>query len=160
MRLGVVSDTHGHLRHAEQAARLLETLDVDVLLHCGDIGSAEIPPILARWPTHYVLGNVDYNSQELAAAIADSGHTLHGLAGELELAGARIAFLHGHQQRRLEQTIAAGRNALVCYGHTHLAEQHRAGGVWVLNPGALYRANPHTFAIVDLPEITITRMAI
>jgi putative phosphoesterase len=160
MRIGVVSDTHGHVQHAQQAARLLESLQVDLLLHCGDIGSADIPPIFARWPTHYVFGNCDYDQAELATAIAAAGQTLHGLAGELDLAGARIAFLHGHDQKRMQQTIAAGRAALVCYGHTHVAEQHLVGNTWVLNPGALYRANPHTFAIVDLPQMTITSIAL
>ena len=41
-----------------------------------------------------------------------------------------------------------------------VAEQHRQGSTQVLNPGALYRANPHTIAIVDLPSLAITRIKV
>jgi hypothetical protein len=30
----------------------------------------------------------------------------------------------------------------------------------VLNPGAIYRANPHSIAIVELPEVKATIVAI
>jgi hypothetical protein len=30
------------------------------------------------------------------------------------------------------------------------------GGTMALNPGALYRANPHSLAIVELPDIDAT----
>ncbi|MGH8164977.1 MAG: metallophosphoesterase family protein, partial [Rhodanobacteraceae bacterium] len=39
MRIGVVSDTHGHALNALDAVRLLESLDVELVIHCGDIGS-------------------------------------------------------------------------------------------------------------------------
>jgi predicted phosphodiesterase len=44
----------------------------------------------------------------------------------------------------------------VCYGHTHQAEQHRVGKTLVLNPGALYRATPHSLALVDLEHLEAT----
>src|SRR5262249_26664115 len=50
--------------------------------------------------------------------------------------------------------IASGAWDLVCYGHTHVAELHRAGRTLVLNPGALFRASPHTLAVVDLVTLT------
>ena len=36
------------------------------------------------------------------------------------------------------------------YGHTHKAEEHRTGPTRVINPGALHRANPKTFVVLDL----------
>ena len=42
------------------------------------------------------------------------------------------------------------------YGHTHEAEQHREGKTLVLNPGALYRANPHSIAVVELDTMEAT----
>ena len=46
-RIGVVSDTHGHTVYARQAVRMLESLDVQLVLHCGDIGSADIVEMFA-----------------------------------------------------------------------------------------------------------------
>ena len=59
-------------------------------------------------------------------------------------------------QKRFAQTVHAGEWDLVCYGHTHVAKQHRQGRTLVLNPGALYRATPHSLAVVELPELRAT----
>lgn len=150
MRLGVVSDTHGHLGYTTPAIAELLKLEVDVVLHCGDIGSAEIVDLFAPWPAHFVFGNID-DPLPLRKAIARAGQTCHEALGQLTLDDVRIAFLHGDDRQRLDQAISGGDYDVVCYGHTHRAEWHWAGGVLVLNPGALFRASPHTFAIVDLP---------
>jgi putative phosphoesterase len=156
MLIGVVSDTHGHTGNARQAARMLESLAVEQVLHCGDIGSLAIVELVAAWPTHYVLGNVDDDPDDFSEAIRAAGGTFHGRFGSLELGGTRIALLHGDDTRLLRQTIAEGRHDLVCHGHTHVAAERREGPTLVLNPGALYRANPHSLAVVELPAIEVT----
>jgi len=158
MLLGIVSDTHGHVEYTRAAVRMLESLEVEAVIHCGDIGSAAIPPLFAAWPTHYVFGNVDYDALPLHKAIATSGGTCHERFGSLELAGRRIAFLHSDDAGLFHDTIASGTWDLVCYGHTHRAEKHQAGRTWVLNPGALYRATPHSVAVVELPGLVITHV--
>ena len=150
MRIGVISDTHGHVANTLAAVRLLESLDVQQVLHCGDIGTATIPQLLASWPAHFVFGNCDSETDELAEAIAAAGLSCHGRFGQIELAGRKIALIHSDDARLFRATIAGGKFDLVCYGHTHEAESHREGQTLVLNPGALYRANPHTLAVVDL----------
>jgi putative phosphoesterase len=155
MLLGVVSDTHGHVEHARQAVRRLESLAVECVLHCGDIGSPAVVPLFASWPTHFVFGNVDYGRDALRSAIAAAGQSCHDDFAELELAGKRIAMLHGDDLRRLQATIAGGRFDLVCQGHTHVPRVERIGETLVLNPGALFRATPHTFAIVRLDKLDV-----
>lgn len=156
MHLGIVSDTHGHVSHALQAIRMLESLDVKTVLHCGDIGSTDIVGLFSPWPTHFVFGNVDHDEAALRRAIADAGQTCHGRFGTLEMQGRKIAFLHGDDGALLRQTIAGGQCDLVCHGHTHVARQTRQGDTLVLNPGALYRANPHSIALVELPTLEAT----
>ena len=73
MRLGIVSDTHGHVQNTLDAVRMLESLGVDEVLHCGDIGSTEIPRLFARWPTHFVFGNCDPDVGPLNMAIGAAG---------------------------------------------------------------------------------------
>lgn len=160
MLLAVLSDTHGHVDYTRDAVRMLETLEVSRVIHCGDIGSPEIPPLLAPWPTDYVLGNVDQDSASLRRVIAAAGHRLHGRFGSLELEGRKIAFLHSDDEKLFQQTIASGDWDLVCYGHTHKAEMHREGPTLVLNPGALYRAARHSIAVVDLPDLEATHISI
>ncbi len=160
MLLGIVSDTHGHVAHARAAIHMLDSLDVDAIVHCGDVGSPEVVALFHATPTHFVLGNVDAWPAELETAIAKISGTFHGRFAQLELAGRQIAFLHGDDQRLLAQTIAGQKFDLVCYGHTHVAEQHRDGKTLVVNPGALYRAERHTIAIARLPELEVTHVTV
>ena len=160
MRIGVVSDTHGQVMFARQAVRILESCDVELVIHCGDIGSAAIVPLFSPWPTHYVLGNVDGGGGGLKEAIAAAGHTCHGRFGQLELDGRRIAFLHGDDTNRLHDAIQSGDWDLVCHGHTHVPRNERLGRTLVLNPGALHRANPHSIALVELPKLDVTTIVV
>lgn len=156
MRIGVVSDSHGHVGYTLEAIRMLESLEVERVIHCGDIGSPEIVGLFHCWPTHFVFGNVDRPAGPLRAAIAEARQTCHEVFGELELDGKRVAFLHGDDVVRLSQTIATGQWQLVCHGHTHVARKERQGETLVLNPGALYRATPHSIAYVELPAVEAT----
>ena len=161
VRLGVVSDTHGQVAYCREAIRLLESLEVDVVLHCGDVGSEAILELFEAWPTHFVWGNVDgelerrWRTQE-----GPPRAVLHGRRAELELAGVRIALLHGDDSRLLHETIHGGNWDLVCHGHTHQYRWEQVGCTWVLNPGALYRARPHTLAVLELPALDVTRVVL
>jgi putative phosphoesterase len=146
MRIGVVSDTHGHADRAQQAARMLESL--------------EVARQFRNWPTHYVFGNCDVQLDALAAGITELGHTCHGWVGEIDLGGIRIALLHGHQAEQFKRALSNPDIQLVCYGHTHVAAQERRDGKLVLNPGALYRANPPSLAVVELPSCEATIVAV
>lgn len=160
MLLGVVSDTHGSVQHTRPAVLMLQSLEVDAVLHCGDIGTAEVVEMFAPWPTHFVFGNCDYDHADLRQAIEAAGQTCHGLFGEIEFAGVPIALLHSHERRRFTEAITSGRYRLVCYGHTHVAAADTQGETLVLNPGALYRADRHTIAVVDLPKVTATHVQV
>lgn len=156
MRIGIVSDTHGHLANARAAVRSLTQLNVELVIHCGDIGSPDVVALFQPWPTHFVFGNVDGDEFELTQAITAAGQTCHGRFGSLDVAGTKIAFLHSDDRAQFQETIAGGKWDLVCYGHSHIPEQHFSGKTLVLNPGALYRADPHTLATVELPDLIAT----
>jgi putative phosphoesterase len=156
MRLGVVSDSHGHVELTRPAIRMLESLGVEQVLHCGDIGSADVVELFAAWPTHFVFGNCDGNRRELEQAIVAAGQSCHGAFGDLTLASKRIALLHSHDGRQFRHALHSGEWDLVCYGHTHVAAIEWFGDTVALNPGALYRAQPHSIAVVDLPSMKAT----
>ncbi len=156
MRIGVISDTHGHVELTRPAVRMLESLEVEAVLHCGDIGSLAVVELFAAWPTHFVFGNCDYDLDKFAAEIRRAGQACHGLFGDLEFEGLRVALLHSHERRRFRETIDGGNYRLICYGHTHVAAVDRHGETLVLNPGAIYRATPHSVAVVDLPAVEAT----
>ena len=155
MLLGVFSDTHGHVAHTQAGVRMLESLAVEAVLHCGDVGTGAIPPLFAQWPTHFVLGNVDYDAKGIKGAMPAKG-SFHDRFADLTIADRRIAVVHSDDFQRFRGAIDSGDYDLVCYGHTHLAEQHWERKTLVLNPGALYRANPHSLAVVDLATMEAT----
>jgi hypothetical protein len=156
MWIGVVSDTHGHVEFTRAAVRMLESVGVGVVIHCGDVGSADVVRLFSPWPTHFVFGNVDDNLGLLRREMTAAGHTCHERFGALEWAGRRIAFLHGDDARRLRKAATSGQWDLVCYGHTHVARLEREGDTLLLNPGAVYRANPRSIAVVQLPSLEVT----
>lgn len=156
VRVGVISDTHGHVELTRPAVRMFQELGVETVLHCGDIGSMAVVELFAPWPTHFVFGNCDDDQTRFAASIQQAGQSCHGLFGELEIAGVPVALLHSHDQRLFRQTVHGGKYRLVCYGHTHIAAIDRHGDTVALNPGAIYRGNPHSIAVVELPAVEAT----
>jgi putative phosphoesterase len=160
MRIGVVSDTHGHLPSARRAAELLAEHPIEQILHCGDIGTPEIVQVFSQWPGHYVFGNCDSDWSALRAAIELVEQNCYDEFGEIELAGCRIALVHGHDHRRFQEALNLQKYQLVCYGHTHVPEERYEGKTLVLNPGALFRANPRTIAIVELPSLEVERLVV
>ena len=152
MFLGIISDTHGDTERTRAAVQLLHGFEPAAVIHCGDIDTTAIVEMFEKWPTHFVFGNCDHDVKALRTAIRQAGQTCHERFGSLELAGIEIAFLHGDDSRLLRNTIADGRYKLVCHGHTHVVRQEWHADTLVLNPGAVHRANPHSIAVVELPE--------
>jgi uncharacterized protein len=130
--VAVIADTH-----LPRGARLLpdgcfELLgSSDLVLHAGDIATLAVLEELRALgpPVEAVFGNVDEPA-------------LRRLLPEklvVEVGRARIGLVH-------DPGPAAGREArlarlfdgcdAVVYGHTHMPQAQRVGGVWILNPGS------------------------
>lgn len=92
--------------------------------------------LFAGWNAHVVFGNNDDDWDGLNAAAALAGVATHGRSGTLDLAGRKIAFVHGHVTRDLRDFAESGLYDFVFHGHTHAAMTHRLGRTLVVNPGA------------------------
>ena len=150
MRIGILSDTHGNRLMVNLALAELRERGITTVLHCGDIDDAETVELFRGFTSHFVFGNCDGDKSALQAAMADIGATLHEHFGDVELEGVKLAFLHGDDQRLMRDVERSGHYDFLFYGHTHQAEEHRTGPTRVINPGALHRARPKTFIILDL----------
>ena len=150
MKIGVVSDSHGRLEITHSAVRLLCERGAELILHCGDIDSPDTVRLFTEIPTHFVLGNWDLRRVLLKRAIQEIGGVIHGELGQLELAGKRLAWLHGHIRGARQRLESSGEFDFVFYGHSHAAEVHQMGRTVVINPGALHRARTKSVALVDL----------
>lgn len=139
--VGLISDTHGLLRPAVHTA----LAGVELILHAGDVGGAEILAELELIaPVRAVYGNTDWVGEpELVECL------------DVVVDGVRVHVSHGHElgSPTPEKLLARYDADVLVYGHTHRQLLVRAGGRWVVNPGA---AGPRRF---DL-EPSVARMTI
>jgi putative phosphoesterase len=161
MILGVLSDTHGRVETVERALAELRSRDVELLIHCGDIDDAATVSAFAGWNCHFVFGNCDADRAGIRLAVEAIGGTLHEPFGHLDLAGRKIAWLHGDDPSLKRDLEHSGHYDYLFYGHSHVSEQHLVGETLVVNPGALFRARQKTCLVLEVPHgdqetVTIT----
>src|SRR5262245_6685576 len=118
MRIAILSDTHGREPAVRWALAQIAERDAELILHCGDIDDDATVRLFPAH-THFVYGNCDsLHQREIREAVAEIGATLHDGWGYLELAGKKIAFLHGDDRRQMQELTNADAFDFVFYGHT------------------------------------------
>lgn len=150
MRIGIVSDTHGNRLMVNLALAQLRQRGITTVLHCGDIDDPETVALFRGFTMHFVFGNCDTDRAALRQAMADIGATLHDHFGSVELEGVKLAFTHGDDKMLMRDVERSEYYDFLFYGHTHEAEEHRSGPTRIINPGALHRARPKSFVVLDL----------
>jgi putative phosphoesterase len=148
--IALLADTHmprGSRRLPSGCVALLER--ADLILHAGDFTAASVLEELQAYaPIEAVHGNGD------DAALRELLPERH----VVESAGVRIGLVHdaGRWNGRAERLVAAfpGCDA-IAYGHSHVPELTRHGGVWILNPGSpteRRRAPQRTLIALDVVD--------
>ena len=150
MKIAILSDTHCRYPTVARALALVRERGIDTVLHCGDIEDATTVDMFRGLTAHFVFGNCDADRAALAAAMLAAGVMLHDSFGHLKLAGKKIAFIHSDDRTLFQSLENSGTYDYLFYGHTHIRAEHRTGPTRVINPGALHRARPKTFAVLDL----------
>jgi uncharacterized protein len=119
------------------------------VLHAGDIVSAGALQELASFgPVEAVMGNMDH---------ADLQTTLPEWR-VVEFEGVRIGLVHdaGPRAGREHRLRTAFPDcAVIVYGHTHVPQLERHGGVWIVNPGSPTerRSSPaHSMAVLRVSD--------
>src|SRR2546426_11488722 len=120
MLIAVVSDSHSNYANIEMALERLRLSDVQHVFHCGDIADAQAAQMFCELPLSFVFGNVDSDLRGIEQAIKRSHNRCYGRQGECELAGRKIAFLHGDDRRARDMFEQSSRCDLLLYGHTHV----------------------------------------
>lgn len=148
--LGILSDTHNEVGRTKVAVETLRSEGAEALIHCGDLSIPEIVGVCSILPFYFVFGNHDSDMVPyLQAAAEEFSSTCLGWGGEIELAGKRIAVVHGHLRMDLKPLLEAEPDYLFS-GHAHYRQDWREGKTRRINPGALFRAEEFTLALLDL----------
>ena len=155
MKVGLLSDTHNHLRETRRALDLLVQHGATHLVHCGDAGEAVVDLLAAvcrehGLRAHVAIGNCD-RGDEARYAPQPAGIE-RGISPEFMLAGKRCVAVHGDNAHRLESVSTSGEFDYVFTGHTHVRSDRRIGKTRVLNPGSPVRprSGPPSAALLDL----------
>ena len=159
MRIGILSDTHDHVKRTARAVRRLVAEGAETLIHCGDLTGPDVVYECAALPTHFVFGNNDYDEKGLRRAMAEIGAVCLGRGGLFELAGKRIAVTHGDSNKEIQRLSEAGPDYLF-FGHSHCPADDREGPTRWINPGALTRAARWTVATLDIDTDTLKLLTI
>ena len=127
MIVGVMADSHDHLRLVRKALDVFRERGAEVVLHAGDVVAPFAAKVLAAFdrPVHAVFGNNDGERAGLGAVldIAPGPRTF-------ELGGVRIVVAHDVGDIGEGDMAAAD---VVVTGHTHSP---------VIEPGKPLRINP------------------
>jgi len=146
VKIGVISDTHGHLDPRVEKI----FAGVDHILHAGDIGFASIILELEMIaPVTAVLGNCD----------SDIGYRLTEC---VELGSKKFLIHHIVNPRDLSETVATrlakDRPNVVVFGHTHKRFAETLDGILYFNPGYSGKPKPgsdRSVAVLHLEGKTI-----
>jgi putative phosphoesterase len=121
MKIGVLSDTHGHIE--KQVIDILT--GTDLILHAGDVDSPDLLKTLKKaGQVIAVRGNMDFGAWTQDIPTEDF----------VDVGGIRIYLVHDLNQISLDP--AAANIRIVISGHTHRPAIHKKQGVLYLNPGS------------------------
>jgi putative phosphoesterase len=160
MKIAIVSDTHSRYANVRAALAAIKKRGVTMVLHCGDIEDGDTVRLFADLDAHFVFGNCDYDKADLRRAMVEIDATSHEHWGHLELEGRKLAFMHGDDKSLLHDVESSGEFNYLFHGHTHVATQRQSGPTRVINPGALHRAKPKTFIVLDMATDAIESIAL
>jgi putative phosphoesterase len=144
MKIGLLSDTHGHLARSHAAIQCLLEQEVECLIHGGDIGSEQILIELAadchadRIPVYAVTGNVDLDRTDIIDFPESTGVHV-ACAHTIRLAGKWVDIVHGDDGQAMREMIDSGTCDLVFTGHTHRVNDEQVRGGYLIS-GAVYPA--------------------
>ncbi len=150
MKLGLLSDTHGHQEGVERAVDRFAAQNVDTVLHAGDITRAQHIFSLAASVEvlHLVRGNCDVRFDVNELGPHHSGVVIHGTEGIVDLADRRIGLTHGHLDSSF-RNLRSAEVDLIVHGHTHRRRDETERGIRHLNPGAV-KPPDSSAAVLDL----------
>ena len=149
MIIGILSDTHDRVDAMAAGMALLRNRGAEFFIHCGDVGSERVLDHLAGVPAAFVFGNTDWDRAGLARYAASIEVACYGNFASLELAGKKLAIMHGDDLRLKQQVLSAQEHDYLLLGHSHVKLDQRVGRTRVINPGALHRVAQKTVATLD-----------
>ncbi len=153
MKVAVVSDSHDNVGKSGKFVEIVNSSDIGLVVHCGDIISPFTMEIFKKVevPLTVVLGNNDGEILGLSRKFPD----LKKPPLLMEIEGKRAVVMH----EPVLMDVLPGSVDFIFFGHIHEVFVEKIKGTVVINPGELcgYLSNHSTFAILDTAtgEVTV-----
>jgi hypothetical protein len=152
MILAILSDTHDDLVNTARALEIARARGASQVLHCGDLATATTLRLFAGLKVNYIHGNMDRDLATIERVLqmfgtgSSAGPEFHAV-----LDGVRVAAVHGHQPKPLDELVRFGNYDYVFCGHTHRRRNEMHGATQVVNPGAVggVRLETASFCLLD-----------
>lgn len=153
MKIGVVSDSHGHVENLRRAIKVMREAGVDLIVHLGDdyddvraLSDQEramiiqVPGVFSTYYQDPLIPNrlvEKWEGVQVLLTHTPESHK-HDLPTDL----------------KPEDAVARGKVQLVLSGHSHIPEVKEQGGVIWVNPGHLKaddkKGYPPTYALMEI----------
>ncbi|MDP8207205.1 MAG: metallophosphoesterase [Candidatus Electryonea clarkiae] len=145
MRLGIMTDSHDHLRNLGRAVLEFKRRNAEAIIHSGDFVAPFTIDVLkhAGCPVYSVYGNCDGERIGLSNRFKEI-HEKSEINTEphiYELDGLRIVVMH--HPAWIESFASTKQADIIVYGHLHkLHIENRPP--WIINPGEVFglKADP------------------
>ena len=160
MLIGIVSDTHDKTHPLIAALRQLRSRGAEYFIHCGDVGGEHVLDQFAGLPVTFIWGNNEWDVAGLEDYAKRLGLSCGGRLAEFDLGGKSFAVTHGDQPSIQRKILEAQQTDYLLQGHTHVFSDARVGRTRVINPGALYRAQFKTVALLDTAADRLDRIVV
>lgn len=149
MLVGILSDSHGKRKAVRRALELFDAENVEIFVHCGDVGDRAVFDEFVGRDVRFVWGNTDDPDGPLIAYLQTVGIAVpEEVPLRFEIGGKSFAVYHGHEGG-FDEAVRTMDVDYLLHGHTHVWRNEKIGRRRVINPGALQRANPKTVAILN-----------
>lgn len=156
MLIGLISDSHDHVIHTEQAVEIFKSREVEVVLHAGDFCSPFMIPPFEGLPLKAVFGNNDGDHYMLLQKFSAIGAEHLGTYGEVEIDGRNIALYHGTDAPITAALEQCGKYDAVVSGHTHEKRTEMINDTLAINPGTAHGFDGvATIALLDTGSMEV-----
>lgn len=156
MLIGLISDSHDHVPHIEEAVKIFTQRGVDLVLHAGDFCSPFTVPPFEGLPLKGVFGNNDGDHYLLLQKFDSIGADHLGSFGDIDVDGRRVALYHGTDAPITAALEQCGNYDAVVSGHTHERKIERIGSTLAINPGTAHGfGDEGTVALLETEEFDV-----
>lgn len=150
MAIAIISDSHDNTQIVGEVLTRLDKIKPSHIFHCGDITTPDTLKLFAGRNMHFVLGNCDVHQRDvLNKAALEVGFSQIGRELEVTIEEKRFYMHHGDKEIIIDEMSGAQLYDYVLHGHTHLKRNEVLGRTRIVCPGALYRAERYSYAILD-----------